>query len=415
MRPLIFNISRLASRQHSCTPTGVDRVDIRHARHVLEQADQRTVIFVHQQKDVLSQVPLLQARQLIDNLWQRWILSQPMRPLPQISRLRRFLRWLHMRYRRRSGQLISADIVRAMEDKPAPVYLNSGQAGAHHLHLHQLLKDQLGASIVFYLHDLIPIDYPEYFRIEHGSRTHQQRLESIAKTATIVLVNSQYTQQRFAGYCRKHALPLPPTSILPIGVEECFINASTRPSSPIPSHLQNRLGAPYFMAVGTIEPRKNHLLLLHIWRRLARTLGKQCPKLLLVGRRGWENENIIDMIERSPAIRQHVLELNHLNDTDLIALLQNAQALLMPSFDEGWGIPVTEALTLGTPVICSDIPALRESTQAKATFLDPLDGIAWQQAITGAIGTQPEKADGYTPHQWPQHLAALAGHLNCGL
>ncbi|WP_163778702.1 glycosyltransferase family 4 protein, partial [Proteus mirabilis] len=70
---------------------------------------------------------------------------------------------------------------------------------------------------------------------------------------------------------------------------------------------------PTFVACGTIEPRKNHLLLLHLWRALAERLGAATPRLVLVGRRGWEAENIVDMLERCPAIREHVVEVSGLS------------------------------------------------------------------------------------------------------
>ncbi|MFD2497976.1 hypothetical protein ACFSTI_02685 [Rhizorhabdus histidinilytica] len=67
--------------------------------------------------------------------------------------------------------------------------------------------------------------------------------------------------------------------------------------------------------LSTIEPRKNHLLLLHVWRRMAETLGpERTPHLAIVGRRGWENENVLDMLERCEAIRGHVHELAGLSD-----------------------------------------------------------------------------------------------------
>src|ERR1700710_674754 len=94
---------------------------------------------------------------------------------------------------------------------------------------------------------------------------------------------------------------------------------------------------PYFLCVGTIEPRKNHLLLLHLWRRMVALHGNRAPRLLIVGKRGWENENVLDLLDRCPALRGHVIELGTVPDSKLTALLRGAQALLMPSFAEGFG------------------------------------------------------------------------------
>ncbi|MDN5850805.1 MAG: glycosyltransferase family 4 protein [Nitrococcus sp.] len=410
-RPLIFNLTRLASRQSSSTPTGVDRVDLRHARFVLKRSNLVAVAFVHQQRDVISLVPLDKAHRLIDNLWERWVLSRSRPPLPASPLTRRVARWANMKLRHCTATLISPSIKRLLKGNPSPIYLNSGQVGVHHLHLHQCMIDELGAQIVFYLHDLIPIDYPEYARNLAATDTHRRRMLTMAQTGSTILANSEYTARRFKDYCAVQALPIPDLHVLPIGIEEHFIEASRQPKAPVPQALAPRLRRPYFIIVGTIEPRKNHLLLLHLWRQLAAELNHDCPLLVIVGQRGWENENIIDLIERSPAIREYVIELAAVNDTDMIALLQNAKALLLPSFEEGWGMPVAEALTLGTPVICSDIAALRESSRGLATLLDPLDGAAWREAIRALTSTPCTNAVTYVPHRWPEHLQGLACRL----
>src|SRR5262249_41515194 len=95
---------------------------------------------------------------------------------------------------------------------------------------------------------------------------------------------------------------------------------------------------PYFVVLGTIEPRKNHLLLLNVWRQLAER-GGPTPKLVIVGARGWENEQIVDVLDRGLLTRPHVLEVSGLKAAALLRLIKNARALLMPSFAEGYGLP----------------------------------------------------------------------------
>lgn len=139
---------------------------------------------------------------------------------------------------------------------------------------------------------------------------------------------------------------------------------------------------PYFLCVGTIEPRKNHLLLLNLWRDMAERMpAAAVPKLVIVGRRGWENEQVLDMLDRCPALVPHVEERNGCSDRALRDLLRGARALLLPSFAEGYGMPVAEALSVGTPVICSDLPALHEAGGDAPDFRDPLDGPGWRAAI----------------------------------
>ncbi|WP_342635723.1 glycosyltransferase [Rhizobium deserti] len=149
-------------------------------------------------------------------------------------------------------------------------------------------------------------------------------------------------------------------------------NGSPLPSVPRPA-------GPYFVALGTIEPRKNHLLLLNIWRELAQE--KKDIHLVIIGRRGWENENIIDMLERCRPIQHLVHEYTGLQDMEVTALLLGSKGLLFPSFVEGLGIPALEAAALGIPLILSDIPAFRE-LNLNAPLIHPLDGLEWKRQVT---------------------------------
>ena len=167
--------------------------------------------------------------------------------------------------------------------------------------------------------------------------------------------------------------------------------------------------------IGTIEPRKNHLLLLHVWRQLATALpAGQVPELLVIGRRGWENEQVIDLLERCPALVGHVRELGRLSDNRAATLLAGACALLLPSFAEGYGMPVPEAISIGVPVLCSDLPALREAGGDVPDYLDPLDGPKWIDAILAYAApasprrdAQRRRAAGWRAPTWDAHLARV--------
>jgi glycosyltransferase involved in cell wall biosynthesis len=139
---------------------------------------------------------------------------------------------------------------------------------------------------------------------------------------------------------------------------------------------------PYFVMLGTIEPRKNHLVVLNALRQIVQALGPAAtPKLYVIGARGWESENVVDLLERSSALCGVVVERRAMGDAAVAELVRGARALLMPSFAEGYGMPVTEALSWGAPVICSDIPAHREVGGAAPDYLDPTDGPAWREAL----------------------------------
>jgi glycosyltransferase involved in cell wall biosynthesis len=166
--------------------------------------------------------------------------------------------------------------------------------------------------------------------------------------------------------------------------------------------------------LGTIEPRKNHWMLLHVWRQLVETLGDAAPQLVIIGQRGWECENVVDMLERCAALQAHVTELSQCSDAELVTYLHHAQALLFPSFVEGYGMPLIEALALGVPVIASDLPVFRELAGEIPDYLNPLDGVRWMQLIVrysqpdaSARSAQLTRMQGFTTPDWAQHFVQV--------
>jgi glycosyltransferase involved in cell wall biosynthesis/tetratricopeptide (TPR) repeat protein len=252
------------------------------------------------------------------------------------------------------------------------------------------------------VHDTIPMDYPEYARPGQAER-HRERIETIAALADGVVVNSEATAGSLAPYLERSGRRVPAVVAHP-GAE--FV-APCKPPEAVGK-------PPYFVCIGTIEPRKNHLLLLHLWRALAARRDAGTPRLVLIGQRGWEIENIVDIIDRCRALDGLLEEHNTLPDRELRPLLAGARALLCPAFVEGYGLPIAEALALGVPVICSDIPVFREVGLDVPEFLDPLDGLGWLQAIRNYSETgsprraaQMARLPGWQAPRWEPHIDAV--------
>lgn len=264
------------------------------------------------------------------------------------------------------------------------------------------LARSIQLEYVVFIHDLVIIDYPEYFLpVDHLAQ--HDWMKHLLKQAPLILTNSQTTKSRIEDYAGRHGQEIRPVITSYIGVEPHFLNSRARASAEHDRH--------YFIFISTIEPRKNHLLLLNIWREMARHDIDNTPELYLVGKRGWENENIIDMVERCPSIKGLVHELSDIKDRELIDLLVGARALLYPSFCEGWGMPIAEALSLGVPAICSDIPELRESGQDIPEYISPIDGKQWKEIIEdynqpGSRLRQQQltRIKDYIPPTWESHF-----------
>ncbi|WP_284245500.1 glycosyltransferase family 4 protein, partial [Methylobacterium haplocladii] len=286
---------------------------------------------------------------------------------------------------------------------PGTVYLHSAHLRLDLPGRFDWLYGRRDIRPVFFVHDLIPISHPEYGRPGESVR-HARRMETIARHAAAVIVNSTDVGARFSEHLATRGFSAKPITVAPLGVEPVF--SARDGAAP-------RFSRPTFLICGTIESRKNHLMLLQLWRDLAERHGAGTPHLVIVGRRGWEVENVIDLLERCTAIAPHVTEVAGLSTSGLARLMRGATALLMPSFIEGYGLPVVEAAASGLPVVASDI-VHREIGEAFAHLLDPLDGQGWRGAIEAlSVPDSPlrislaARLDGYRAPTWPDHLRTL--------
>ena len=263
--------------------------------------------------------------------------------------------------------------------------------------------------VIVFIHDLIPIEFPEYQRPAEKD-FHVKRVRLTLRHAAGLIVNSKCTESAVRRFAQKEQLPVPHILVAPLG--------HNLPAHQSADNIRG-LRRPYFIALGTIEPRKNHLLLLALWRQMARHYDDaKIPQLVVVGRRGWECEQVVDMLERCESIHPHILEIKNASDEQVISLLKGAQALLMPSFAEGFGMPVQEALAAGTPVISSPLPAIKEFAGEIPDYAEPHDGARWLELIKDYArddsklrAAQAQRLGSFKDTSWPEHFALVEEFL----
>jgi glycosyltransferase involved in cell wall biosynthesis len=413
MRPAFFDASRLFIRGSRFSPTGIDRVVMAYARWLLGRTDidlHPVITFGGQvwkaPRELLAEIvegaALFQAtarsEARITGAWMTLtgILNRPPTDGLPVMRSKSSAGQIPIRALRHTDMLRrSLWRLRPSSDIAGSLYINVSHTGLGNPQVLPKLAAR-GASCVVMVHDLIPIEYPEY--CAPGARArHVRRMDSIIGSTELVITNSQTTADALSNYACKIGRPTPRTQVALLGVESNF-------GAP-PQPLQTAW--PYFICVGTLEARKNLTFLLAVWRRLAEQLGPAAPRLVLVGRRGWENESVIDQLDRSEAAAKLVVEVKDLQDTELARLMAGAQALLSPSFTEGYDLPVIEALSLGRPVIASDIPAHRELASA-AQLIDPLDGPGWLKAI---VEMKDGRGPAFHAPTWSEHFASVEAAL----
>ena len=440
---VLFDISRLIARIARTAPTGIDRVELAYARWLIAEEDIE-LRFVAVAGSRVRLVPDSLGRALVDWVGRRWEGRADRRETEAgLARVARFLgidapaAVAADRAASAPGAFDAAPAVVRFAIEPfgrllqnpvqvfargalepvmaaataagrAVVYVHVSHHNLHRPEPFRRLKAAGPVRAVVFVHDLIPLDYPEYARPGDDAK-HARRIATVAEIADVILTNSQDTADRLAPHLvaagRRPAAGEPPIVVSHLGIPDAQPRAPVRLAAGAP---------PYFAVISTIEARKNHLLLLNLWRRLAERHGAATPKLVIVGRRGWEIESVVDLLERLPAAKAHVLEAGSLSDEALAVVMGGARAVLMPSLVEGFGMPVAEALAAGVPVIASRIPAHEEIAEGYAELLDPLDGPAWLDAIedyardgSARRAAQCARIAGYPAPTWAAHFAAV--------
>mgnify|MGYP001252775013 CR=1 FL=1 len=224
--------------------------------------------------------------------------------------------------------------------------------------------------VVATLHDLAFLERPGSLPLRH--RLYWNRVARRLPRATAVIAVSEAT--RAAALAR---LPLDPSRVRVVPEAP---SAAFRPADPArvaEARSRHSLDGRYVLAVGAFEPRKNLETAVAAAGLAARRLAAPLP-LAVVGREP------AGPVAGAP----HARRLGPLDDEELAALMTAAAAVLVPSLDEGFGLPVLEAMACGAPVIASRAGALPEVAGDAALLLDPLDGDAWAEAVASVAADE---------------------------
>jgi glycosyltransferase involved in cell wall biosynthesis len=238
---------------------------------------------------------------------------------------------------------------------------------------HRLRK--AGGRLVLVVHDLMVWETPHLTAGRDPQQYAENMLATIAEADAIVAI-SRHTAGVLADAFSVTGRPLPRVTVAPPAAA-----LTPNPINCPPGGLDRT--RPFAMLCSTIEVRKNHLLLLHLWERLRQDLpAERLPQLIFVGRWGWGVDAVRLAVERNWRLAPHVRVFEDVRDDALRWLYRNARFTLLPAFNEGFGLPAGESLAVGTPVLISNHPALIEATEGLMPAIDPFDLPAWQRAVT---------------------------------
>lgn len=301
----------------------------------------------------------------------------------------------------------------------APVDLWTGRIGLFHAADFVLPPTLPGTRTILTVHDLSFVRAPEAASPRLRAYLNQVVPRSVRR-ADHILADSQATKDDLIELYRTSPDKV---TVLLSGVSEQFQRV-TDPARLSAVRARYNIGdnmgdAPYILAVGTVQPRKNYERLIRALAALPRDLAH--VRLVIVGGHGWLQAPIYQTVEQL-GLQKRVLFPGFADDADLPALYSGARAVAYPSLYEGFGLPILEAFRCGTPVLTSRTSSLVEVAGEAALLIDPysIDEIAagLAQLLSDDALRARLIAAGYAqalPFTWEraaQQLHALYQHMN---
>lgn len=228
---------------------------------------------------------------------------------------------------------------------------------------YQLPLRQARAAYVVTIHDLAPFRFPETNSVKYNLYWKFMTRSAIRRARRIIAI-SEFT--------RKEILDVFPSvgdriEVVPEAAAVCFVPGCVADERL----LSFGITRPYFVTAAKYEPRKN---LERCIRAFMRGPARRHPgvRLVMAGAMGWKNRNLEQLL-REREIRDRIVLTGYLDQSSLVDVVRGAEALIVPSIYEGFGLPMLEGMACGTPVLCGRTASLPEVGADAALYFDPFD------------------------------------------
>ena len=216
------------------------------------------------------------------------------------------------------------------------------------------------------IHDVATTVWPQFYeKVDVSPTTYNARIIPIAD---LVLCVSENTRRELVGWLKAQKLHVPRVAVFRLG-DVLDVAKSTKPDDP--AFKESGLkGGDFLLVVGTLEAKKNHALFYYVYKR-AKPQGITLPKLVIVGRRGWGTDDIYRIMTGDPEIGSQFVFQHNTSDENLSWLYDHCLFTVLPSFHEGWGIPIAESLSRGVPCACSNTSSMVEIGEGIVEHFSP--------------------------------------------
>jgi glycosyltransferase involved in cell wall biosynthesis len=262
---------------------------------------------------------------------------------------------------------------------------------------------QTGMRFGVFIHDLIQIKNPEY--VHHDAvEVFQKKLVDILSVSDFVLANSEFVASEIRQYMLDKLNFSVPVKAIPLATE---LRGVGDQNGLVNQHIIDVCSEEFVLCVCTIEVRKNHLYLIRIWEKLRAKHGDKVPKLVFVGKWGWDIEQLQQHLEKLGCVDDWLFIFNGISDDELEYIYRRCLFTAYTSFAEGFGLPIGESLVHGKPCIASNTTSMPEVGGRFARYVDPFnveDGYrAFEQALVDRKDLESWAVDiqtNFKPKSW---------------
>jgi len=247
-----------------------------------------------------------------------------------------------------------------------------------------------GRARVLTVFDLAPIRFPEFFPPEFNFAHFRGIMRSVEPGRDHVITCSASTKRDF---CDFTSISADQVHVVPLAASAAVFHPEREPRRI--ATVRRRYGIPpgrYLLALFTLEPRKNAAGLVRAFAELVRRSELAETTLVIAGALGWDSA-IERQLGVDAALRQRIVFTGRVPDADMSPLYSAATAFVYPSYYEGFGLPVLEAMQCGVPVIASNTSSLPEVVGDAGVLVDPHDIEGLTNAIHGVITDDTRRAE----------------------
>lgn len=272
-------------------------------------------------------------------------------------------------------------------------------------------QERAGVRVVQIIHDIATTTQPQFFEQVAAKPTTYNA--AVLPGAALVLAVSENTKRELTTWLQDQKLHIPrivtmrngdniPTAVTAKPTDENFRRSGLK-------------GNDYLLSVGTLEAKKNHALLYYVYK-LAKARDIKLPKLVFVGRHGWLTKEIYHIMTHDADTKDRFIFLHNASDSELAWLYDHCLFSVLPSFHEGWGIPIAESLSRGVPCLCSNTSSMTEIAEGIVTHFNPASPDECLSAIVKLLDpkqleAERKRARTYKPTTWDDTFKRVESYI----